>query len=282
MELPRGARHPRRGVRGLAARRAHAAGDRHRRAAAAGRETARHRRCAVDGQAIPGGTGLPADRQQRAGTHLRRGSDRRAGDRARLAQRRLRGAHADRRAAGRRGLRALRHVRNGDRLRITATLVSLESEQCIWSGRFDYENEASFDAQEEIPKGDRGGADPAQRRGMGADLVRGADLDRAPGRAYQKGRALEAKSAASRIGARSCSIARRCGSTRSSPGDGLARLLHPRRAEARLVRGPQGWRWRRLPGSPPRSSGSTRQATSGGPSPPTSNASGEVRRRPAR
>ncbi len=41
-------------------------------------------------------------------------------------------------------------VRNGDRLRITCQLVDRKRGQTIWSDRFDFENAASYDAQERI------------------------------------------------------------------------------------------------------------------------------------
>lgn len=44
------------------------------------------------------------------------------------------------------------HVREGDRLRITAQLFSIDTGTCLWTGRYDYGNDASFDAQEEIAR----------------------------------------------------------------------------------------------------------------------------------
>ncbi len=42
------------------------------------------------------------------------------------------------------------HVRNGDRLRITCRLTNRESGDTLWSDRFDFSNDAHFDAQERI------------------------------------------------------------------------------------------------------------------------------------
>jgi TolB-like protein len=85
------------------------------------------------------------------------------------------------------------HVRNGDRLRITAQLVSLDSEQCIWSGRFDYQNEASFDAQEEIARKVVEAAQLELSDGEWARIWSEAHTSINAWEAYQRGRALEAE-----------------------------------------------------------------------------------------
>jgi TolB-like protein len=83
------------------------------------------------------------------------------------------------------------HVRNGDRLRITAQLVSLDNGQCIWNGRFDCENDVSFDAQEEISRKVIEAAQIRLSDGEWARIWSEARTSTSTWEAYQKGRALE-------------------------------------------------------------------------------------------
>ncbi len=82
-------------------------------------------------------------------------------------------------------------VRNGDRLRITARLVALDTDQCIWSQRFDYPNEASFDAQEAISRKVVEAAQIEISDGEWARIWCDVTTSIEAWELYQKGRALE-------------------------------------------------------------------------------------------
>lgn len=85
------------------------------------------------------------------------------------------------------------HVREAERLRITAQLFSTASGSCIWTGRFDYDNSASFDAQEEIARQVVEAAQIQLSDGEWARIWTDSSTSLPAWESFQRGRVMEAQ-----------------------------------------------------------------------------------------
>lgn len=85
------------------------------------------------------------------------------------------------------------HVREAERLRITAQLFSTASGSCIWTGRFDYDNSASFDAQEEIARQVVEAAQIQLSDGEWARIWTDSSTTLPAWESFQRGRVMEAQ-----------------------------------------------------------------------------------------
>ncbi len=84
-------------------------------------------------------------------------------------------------------------VRNGNRLRITARLTALTDGHSLWSGRYDYAPDASYDAQEEIARRVIEAAQVELSDGEWARIWSGVSTTLDAWEAFQKGRVHEAR-----------------------------------------------------------------------------------------